>query len=174
MTEQKQAPAPAGVDETTGEVISPAGGQVVRLSSAQVVAQFTDLVTSIPEAPEDDGMGMILRIMEVETWEDLLTQSKLPSSLDLIGQKLYVTAVWRKPSDQPTATGFYLLCEAQDRQSGKVWNFTAGGTQTVAVLAKLHTLNALPAMIQFEKAETRSGRTAVNCTVLDTYNGNAR
>ena len=142
-----------------------AAAPVVPIGSPAILAAFTDLVTTIPEAPEDDGMGMILRILNVETWDELQESGKLPSSLDLAGRDVTVTGVFRKPSDNPTATGFYLLCDAVDKRTGEAWKFTAGGAQTVATLAKLHQLGAFPAVVHFETVATRSGQTAVNALV---------
>lgn len=161
------------VDESTGEVLPAGSGRLARPPREVILAQFRDLVSQVPEAPADDGLGIIFRALQAQTWEDLDSTEGLPSSKDLTGKDIFVTAVWRKPSDKDSATGSYLLCEAQDRQTKEAWTFTAGGEQSVATLAKLHTLGALPAMIRFELVDTRSGNKAINCKVIDSYGPNA-
>jgi hypothetical protein len=138
----------------------------VPVSRDAIAEAFAALVYLVPEAAPGDVMDIIGPILQATDWEQLNNTEKLPSSQTLVGHKLRVEKISRKPSDHPTGTGFYLLCEGVDLETGEQLRFTAGGTQAVAVLSKLFTLGNLPAFVQFSEVNTSAGNTAINAAVL--------
>lgn len=148
-----------------------AGEVVQKPSGMAALAQFSELVTAIPVAEDGDGMDIVARILEADTLEELAKDDGLPSSKDLAPFAPYIVSVSRRPSDHPSNTGFYLICDGA-LPDGRPIKFSAGGEQTVAVLAKLHQLGAYPIQVSFETTQTRSGRTAVNARPIPgTANG---
>lgn len=131
-----------------------------------VIEAFTELVLSVPEATAGDIADLLGPLVGATDWESLNTTDGLPSSKTLVGVKLRVDSVSRKPSDKPTKTGFYLLCEGFNVDTGEAITWTAGGEQAVAVHAKLRQLGAMPAYVQYASVMTSSGNPAINCTVL--------
>jgi hypothetical protein len=147
-------------------------GEVVqRPTGMAALTQFSELVTQVPVAPEGDSMDIVARILEADTVEELAEDDGLPSSKDLAPFAPYIHAVTRRPSDHPSNTGFYLICDGA-LPNGEVVRFSAGGEQTVAVLAKLHQLGAYPIQVSFEKVTTKGGQTALNARPIPgTANG---
>jgi hypothetical protein len=150
-----------------------ASGEVVqRMTGQAAIAAFANLVTRVPEATDDDGTGIIGRIMEAETVADLMADDGLPSSQDLQGQVLRVFSIARRPSDNPSMTGFYLIVEAEEVTKKTPARHSAGGEQAVAMLAKLHLLQAFPATIRYDEVTTKGGKTAINCKVIEASSPN--
>jgi len=147
------------------------GDVVQRPTGMAALAQFSELVAQVPLAEDGDGMDIVARVLEAESVEDLANDDGLPSSKDLAPFAPYIHSVTRRPSDHPSSTGFYLICDGA-LPDGQVIRFSAGGEQTVAVLAKLHQLGALPIQVSFELATTKGGKTAVNARPIpSTANG---
>jgi hypothetical protein len=158
MTAQKKAPAKAG-------------DVVQRPTGMAAIAQFQELVTTVPEAQDGDGIDIIARVLTAGSIEELAEDDGLPSSKDLAPFSCHVQSVSRRPSDHPSNTGFYLIVDAVSTH-GEAMRFSAGGEQTIAMLAKLNQLGALPCQVMFEKVTTKGGREAVNCRpILSTANG---
>lgn len=142
-----------------------------RPSGMAALAQLSELVTVIPVAEDGDGLEIIARVLTAESVEALAEDDGLPSSKDLAPFAPYIEKVTRRASDHPSSSGFYLICDGA-LPSGEPIRFTAGGEQTVAMLAKLHQLGAYPIQVSFELAQTKSGRTAVNARPIpSTANG---
>lgn len=147
-------------------------GEVVqRPTGMAAIAQFQELVLTVPEAEDGDGLDIIARVLSAGSVEELATDDGLPSSKDLAPFSVYVEKITRRPSDHPSNTGFYLIVDGVTPQ-GEPLRFSAGGEQTIAMLAKLHALGALPIQVAFETVTTKGQRTAVNCRPLpSTANG---
>lgn len=133
-----------------------------------IMAEFTALVMSVPEAPEGDVADIIGPILGAASLDDFQRPAKLPSSKELVGIPLRLETVERCLSDKPTRTGYYLMCQGARLDTGEVLRWTAGGEQTLAVQARLHSLHMLPAYITYVAASTRSGNDAINCQVNGT------
>lgn len=150
----------------------PQSGDVVQKPSGMAaVAAFQELVTVVPVADDGDSMDIVARVLNATSVEELAEDDGLPSSKDLAPFAPYVTGVTRRASDHPSNTGFYLICDGA-LPSGEPVRFSAGGEQTVALLAKLHQLGAYPIQVSFEKVTTKGGRTAINARPIpSTANG---
>lgn len=158
MTAQRKAPA------QSGDVVQ-------RPTGLAVVSQFQELVTTVPVAQDGDGLDIIARVLTAGSVDELAADDGLPSSLDLAPFAPHVQSISRRPSDHPGNTGFYLIVDAVTTK-GEPIRFSAGGEQTIAMLAKLHQLGALPIQCSFEKVTTKGGNTAVNCKPIpSTANG---
>lgn len=142
------------------------GAPAANLTRANVEDVFVQLLMSIPEAPEGDVLDVIAPILAAETWEDLQDVPGVLSSKSLAGIQLRVTGLTRKSSDYESITSSYLMCEGARLDTGETITFAAGGDQSLAVLAKLYSLGALPAYIRFDPVKTRKGNDALNCIVL--------
>lgn len=151
-----------------------AGEVVQRPTGLAAIGQFSELVTQVPLAEDGDGTELIARILEAESLEDLAEDDGLPSSKDLAPFTCRVLSIARRQSDNPSMTGFYLIVDGVNTANGEVLRFSAGGEQTVAVLAKLHQLGALPCEVTFTEAQTKGGRTAINARPIPGTNRQAR
>lgn len=150
-------------------------GEVVqRMTGQAAIAAFANLVTQVPEATDDDGTGIIGRILEANDVSDLMAEDGLPSSQDLAGKTLRVFSIARRPSDNPSMTGFYLIVEAEEVSTHKEYRHSAGGEQAVAMLSKLHVLGAFPATVRYDEVTTKGGKTAINCKVIEANSGPAK
>lgn len=137
------------------------GKDVQAPTGMAALAQFSELVMQVPVAEDGDGSAIIARVLAADSLEALAEEDGLPSSKSLAPFAPYVHGISRRPSDHPSNTGFYLICDAVTTQ-GEPIRFTAGGEQVVAMLAKLHQLDVFPIQVMFDRATTKSGREAIN------------
>lgn len=154
-----------GTTMATGKAKAPNKAVAVRRTPEQTMAVFSELVTMVPEMESSGIESIIDQIMNAETMEDLNMDEGLPSSKDLVNQMIRVDAVYRRASDNPSRTGFYLICDGTLAEGGGQVRFTAGGEQAVAVLSKLCVMEKFPAVIQFVAVPVKSGFEAINCQV---------
>lgn len=143
----------------------PDGQVAVRRTPEQTIAVFAELVTAVPELESDGLESIIDQILEATELEDFNMDDGLPSSKDLVNQLIRVDQIHRRASDNPTRTGFYLICDGFRGEGGGSIRFTAGGEQAVAVLSRLHQLGKFPAVIQFVEVALKNQFTAINCQV---------
>lgn len=134
----------------------------------RITEQFVALVNQVPEAAAGDITDLLGPIMAAASWEELQNTETVPSSKTLAvhGDKIKVLDIARKVSDKTSITGYYLMCNGVNIDTGEAIRFTAGGSQAVAVLSQLHVLRALPAFVQFVEVALPDGNTAINCKVL--------
>ncbi len=143
-------------------------GSEVLLSRDRITERFVALVNQVPEAAAGDITDLLGPILAAASWEELQNTETVPSSKSLAvrGDKIRVMDIARKVSDKTSITGYYLMCNGVNLDTGEALRFTAGGSQAVAVLSQLHVLGALPAFVQFIEVALADGNTAVNCKVL--------
>lgn len=149
------------------KAVAPKQGPTLARRAATLEA-FAQLVNMVPEAPDGDIADLLGPILAADNWEQLTETDEPLSSKTLLNRRLVVNEISRKTSDHQSLTGFFLICEAHDPKTGEAIRFSAGGEHAVAVLSKLYVLGALPALVEFAAAETRSGNDAINCLVHDT------
>lgn len=136
---------------------------------ARTLAAFVALVNMIPDAPEGDVTDLLGPILAAQSWEELAKDTTLPSSKTLVDVPIRVEAIAKRVSDKDSITGYYLICDGFNMDTGEALRFTAGGGEAVAKLAQLHVLHELPAKIAFKAVEIDGVGTAINCKVLDVF-----
>jgi hypothetical protein len=132
-----------------------------------LATEYRAIFMGIPEAQDDDGAAFILDALNATSLDDFNAESKLPSLDSLAPAKLKVESLVRRPSDIEGGIGWYLVVDAVDLSSGEMVRFQTSAAKPMAVLARIHQLGKLPAIIAVEKrAEaTRSGMHPLQVTV---------
>lgn len=135
----------------------------------QTLAAFVALVNLVPDAPEGDVTDLLGPILAAQSWEDLAKDTTLPSSKTLTDIPIRLESIAKRVSDKESITGYYLICDGFNMDTGESLRFTAGGGEAVAKMAQLHVLHELPAKIKFVPVQLPDGNIAINCKVLDVF-----
>ena len=135
----------------------------------QARGEFVALVNQVPDSPPGDVADLLGPILAAGSWEDLDSTGGLPSSKTLIDVPLRLESITKSVSDKDTLSGYFLMCDGVNMDTGEPIRWSAGGAQAVAVMAKLYVLRSLPAKIVYKAVEIPGVGTAVNCRVLDVF-----
>lgn len=163
------------IDESGAEVVPARAGEPVVWTRSQVEVAASALLESIPDMVDDDGSGIYGRLLDAQDWEDLNSESKLPAGKDLVGKRLRVGAIGKRPSDMVAEDGdpgfrldFYLVIDSVDTATGEMIRWQTSAPGLVLPLAKLHQFGKLPAIVYITQAEkpTKRGFRPINLTVL--------
>lgn len=162
------------VDESGAEVATTRPGNPVPADRAAVLTAARQLMDLVPDAPDDDGAGILARIIGAESWEDLNAENTLPNAQDMVRRQLRYTGVVKRPSDlasEDDGTGIkldhYLVCDAVDINNGEVVRFQTSAASVALVIAKMVAFGKVPFVGTILAADkpTRRGYRPLNLTV---------
>lgn len=145
---------------------APTEAEIEPFSDA-LLAQFAPVLESIPWDVDDNGEGMLSRMLSAEKWEDLNVVSKLPAFRDLAPCRLKVEAIAKRESDIGGKIPVYLMVDCINLDTGERLRAQTSAGQPFLAMAMLHHLGNLPAVIEvrFSDKVTRSGFKPLNVTV---------
>ena len=135
------------------------GNTVARvITRDNLIAEYTKILESIPEAQDDDGVGFILDVLNAETVDDLNREDSLPSLDSLAPCRLKFLDVVRRPSDLENGMPFYLVVDAMDTRTGEAIRFQTSAGTPMAVIASRWQRGQWPFVASFtKKAEATKG-----------------
>lgn len=135
--------------------------------SDALMAQFAPVLESIPWDADDNGEGILSRMLNAEKWEDLNATGKLPAFRDLAPCRLKVESISKRESDIGGKMPVYLMVDCVNLATGEKLRAQTSAGQPFLAMAMLHHLGNLPAVIEVKFADkvTRSGFKPLNVTV---------
>lgn len=153
------------IDETGAEVAPAPPGTLAVADKAAVLEAARALLDLVPDATDDDGTGIIARLLEAEGWEDLNQLSKLPAGKDLVGVTMVIRAIAKRESDiepEDDETGIrldhYLVIDAVRSGLGTELRWQTSAPALVLPIAKLYVWGKFPATCTIRKAEKPTKR----------------
>ena len=162
--------------DQTGREVPPAPPQgLVVADRAAVLEAATALLDLIPDAVDDDGSGIIARLLDAESWEDLNQDSKLPAGKDIHGRDLVVRGMVKRFSDiEPEDDDLgvrlphYLVIDSVYSGKGTEVRWQTSAPGLVIPLCKLYVWGKLPATVHIHQADkpTKRGFRPLNLEVL--------
>lgn len=162
------------VDGSGREVEATPRGNPVPADRGAVLTAARALMDLVPDAPEDDGSGILARIIGAENWEELNSENTLPNAKDMAGRQLRYTAVYKRLSDLETeddGTGLkldhYLVCDAVDVNKGEMVRFQTSAGSVALAIAKMVAFGKVPFIGTIKQSEktTRRGFRPLNLTI---------
>jgi len=135
---------------------------------AEIEAAFEALLATVPDAVDDDGFAIIAGLIEADDWEGLNRDATLPNAEAMVGRRLKVTGITKRPADMGQSMSHYLIADAIDTRTGEVLRWQTSSPGVAVVLVKLHGWGKIPAIIEIAKAPkpTKAGFYPLNTTVL--------
>lgn len=153
------------IDETGAEVVPARAGALQTYTLDQVQDMATAMLDTVPDAVDDDGAGIIARLIEADGWEDLNSESKLPNGQDLVGVMQVLRAISKRPSDlggEDETTGiklpYYLMVDSVRSGLGTELRWQTSAPALVVPIIKLFAWGKLPATVEITKADKPTKR----------------
>lgn len=162
------------IDQAGTEVVPARAGALKQYTIADVTDMALAMLAGVPEAADDDGAGIIGRLLDADNWEELNQESKLPNGQDVAGVKMAVQAIAKRASDlaaDETGTGiqlgWYLMIDAVRTGHGDQLRWQTSAPGLMVPLMKLHQWGKLPAVVEVTRADkpTKRGFYPLSMTV---------
>lgn len=130
-------------------------GVVVPVVSDATMALFAQMAVNIPEA--DDGgayENIVLQLLGATDVDGLNAPWDTSDTEKLVGCRLKIETIERRPSDFNAGLGLYLVCKGTNMDSGEKFVWSSGSVSVVAQLARAHFLNAFPVIAEIVISDT--------------------
>lgn len=154
------------IDQAGNAVVPARAGALQTYTLDQVTDMAIALLDQVPDAVDDDGAGIIARLIEANTWEELNQESKLPAGKDLAGVMMSVQAIAKRPSDINTedeeGSGiklpYYLMIDAIRVGHGTELRWQTSAPGLVVPLIRLYLWGKFPAGVEIVRADKATKR----------------
>lgn len=145
MSNDKASTDVATVDEQEA-------AEVATIIDPALLQQFAEMAVMIP-AEMDGGTEDILRkVLSAKTWSEIDEPWQTTSVDDILGKRLRVTKVTRRPSTFADGLGMFLIIHLRDTRTGKEYVKTTGSIAVVGQFAALYAMGATAVTIEWCKA----------------------
>ncbi len=150
---------------------SQAGSQVVlSTGAAEVVQQFSRMLTLVPEADDSEAAIMIAgQVLGATSLNDIDKPWAETEEAKMTGKQIVIHGATRRESDFQDGLGWYFRIDYTDIRTGERSSFSTGSVSILAQVAKAYTLDALPfaaLVVEAEKA-TKRGFHPQHLEILD-------
>ena len=133
---------------------TPAAGTDVAVVSQATMALFAQMAVGIPEADDSEAYeSIVTQLLSADGVDALNAPWDANKSEQLAGKRLKLEQITRRASDFGEGLGIYLVCKGVNLDSGERFTITIGSVSVVAQLARIHHLDALPAIVELMVAE---------------------
>jgi len=136
------------------------------ITKGTAMMEYERLLAAIPDAPDPDSDDMLTQLLNATTVEELAAGSGMLSSKDAVGRTFRVEAIGKRPSDQESKTGYYLIIDALDAITRKPVTLSTSSDKLIIMLCKLHTLGLFPATIKITGGVSRSKREYLDAELI--------
>lgn len=142
-------------DKANGEVATvddQAAAEVATIIDQKLLEQFAEMAVMIP-AETDGGTEAILRkVLAAKTWSEVDEPWRTTSVDDILGKRLRVTKVTRRPSTFSQGLGMFLIVHLKDNKDNKEYVKTTGSIAVVGQFAALYAMGAKAITIEWCRA----------------------
>ena len=145
------------------------GTEVVKAVSDGTMALFAQMAVSIPESNDDEAYeSIVLHLLSADGLDALNAPWDTDKAGKFTGHRLRIEGMTRRPSDYEGGLGMYIVIKGTDMGTGEKFVLTIGSVSVVAQLARIHHLNALPAVVELVIADkpTSKGYRPMHLKVL--------
>lgn len=133
--------------------------RTAELALAEVDAELTRMLETVPEAPDDGGAGMFMQLLAAKSWEDLNNPWSAQGLAKLVGKQIQIMAMHKMVSDLSEGPGWYLVVICVDTKTGEEVTFTTSAVAVMIQLLIMHARGWLPCIVIPRVAEkpTKNG-----------------
>ena len=143
--------------------------EVAPIVSQQTMALFAAMAVNIPEADDSEAYeSIVTQLLSADGLDALNAPWEAGKAEQLAGKRLKIEAMSRRASDYSEGLGIYLVLKGTNLDTGERFTLTIGSVSVVAQLARIHHLNALPAIVELVVADrpTAKGYRPMHLKVL--------
>lgn len=122
---------------------------IVRRTPADVLKAYTDMVTSIPLANDEDAeadiIGSILFGGDLENSHKRFEQT---DAMQLLAEKFVIDSVIRREAGEGKGEGFYLQCQVRrDSGKGETVRWSTSSAACIAVIVRANLEGRIPGLL---------------------------
>lgn len=137
--------------------------------SAGLMQQFESMALRIPESDDSQAYeDIVAQLLNANGVDGLNAPWDTSKAAKLNGHRLKIESMTRRPSDYGQGLGIYLVVKGTDLGTGERFTLTIGSVAVVAQLARMHAMDALPAVVELVVADklTSNGYRPIHLNVL--------
>ena len=142
-------------DQTSTEVQTLAeqeSAEVATIIDQKLLEQFAEMAVMIP-AEMDGGTEEILRkVLSAKSWSEIDEPWRSTQIDDILGKRMRVVKVTRRPSTFAGGLGMFLIVRLKDIRDGKEYVKATGSIAVVGQFAALYAMGATAITIEWCKA----------------------
>lgn len=132
--------------------------EVATITDTKLLEAFAEMAVMIPASNGGGTEDILAKILSATTWDQLDEPWETSDVDDIIGKRLKLTRVERRPSTFRGGLGVFLVCHLLDPKTGKEYVKTTGSVAVVGQIASLFAHGWFPAMVEWCKSERPSER----------------
>jgi hypothetical protein len=157
--------------ETPVQEHEQAKAEVELFTNKRLLEQFAEMAVAIPREDGDGTENILTQLFAAESWDDLNTPWDTSSVDDIIGKRLKLTHVTRRPSTFSGGLGQFLVCHLTDIRTGKTYVKSTGSIAIVGQIAMAYFKGWMPLQVEWVKAEraTENGYYPQHLKLLDSF-----
>lgn len=145
------------------------GTDVAPIVSQQTMALFAAMAVNIPETDDSEAYeSIVTQLLGADGLDALNAPWDADKAGQMAGKRLRIEAMSRRASDYSEGLGIYLVLKGTNLDTGEKFTLTISSVSVVAQLARIHHLNALPAIVELVVADrpTAKGYRPMHLKVL--------
>lgn len=127
--------------------------EVALINDARLLEQFAEMAVMIPADPGGGTEDIIRKILAATTWDQLDEPWETSSVDDILGKRLRVVSVTRRPSTYNSGLRIFLIVKLVDPRTSKEYVKTTGSASVVAQFARAYALGITAMTIEWCRAD---------------------
>lgn len=145
--------------------------EVATIEDPKVLQQFAEMAVMIPSDIGGGTESILRKILSAKTWDELDEPWETSDVDDILGKRLKITGVVRRPSTMAGGLGVFLVVHMEDVHTGKKYTKTTGSVSIVGQIAAAYARNWMPILVEWCRAErpTENGFYPQHLKVLDSF-----
>lgn len=128
---------------------NPPATEVLPAVSQATMALFAQMAVGIPEA--EDGQAyeaIVMKLLQADDVDALNAPWDTDDTESLVGYRLKIESLTRRPSDYAGGLGMYLVAQGVNLGTGEPFTWTTGSVSIVAQLARCWHLDRFPVIAE--------------------------
>lgn len=135
-----------------------ASAEVATITDMDLLRQFGEMAVAIPAEPGGGTEDILKRVLGAKTWDELDQPWRTSDIKDILGKRLRLVSVNRRPSTFDGGLGQFCVVKLTDPRDGKEYVKTTSSVAIVGQLAWLYFNNATAVTVEWCQATRATER----------------
>jgi hypothetical protein len=154
-----------------GQVDDTQGAEVATITDQALLQQFAEMAVMIPADIGGGTEDILRKVLSATTWDELDEPWETSQVEDILGKRLKITSVVRRPSTLKGGLGVFLVIHLTDIRTGQEYVKTTGSVSVVGQIAAAYARGWMPILVEWCRAErpSQNGFYPQHLKVLDSF-----
>lgn len=131
------------------------GTEIAPIVSPATMALFAQMAVGIPESNDGEAYeNIVLQVLAASDVDGLNAPWDTDDAEKLVGYRLKIESITRRPSDYAEGLGLYLVCKGTNLGTGETFVWSTGSVSVVAQLTRAWHLQQFPVICELQVADT--------------------